>query len=87
MKRCWRLRQPCTEPRQHPEVAGTLHQLGTVEQDSGNLREAKKLYEEVLEIFINVYGTRQHPSVASTLGQLGRVEQDSGNLREAKKPL
>ena len=71
--------------RQHPEVARTLGQLGIVEQDSGNLREAKKLYEEALEIKTTVYGTRQHPSVAGTLHQLGIVEQLSGNLREAKK--
>ena len=71
--------------RQHPDVASTLHQLGVVEQLSGNLREAKKLYEEALEIETNVYGTRQHPDVASTMHQLGIVEQLSGNLSEAKK--
>ncbi|KYF87986.1 hypothetical protein BE20_02815 [Sorangium cellulosum] len=52
---------------EHPEVAASLHALGTVLMVQGNLAEACVALERSLTIKANVYGTEEHSAVAASL--------------------
>ena len=61
-------------------LATVYHQLGTVAQDRGNLKEAASWYRNSLEIKESL---DNKPGMAASYHQLGRVEQDRGNLEKA----
>jgi tetratricopeptide (TPR) repeat protein len=67
----------------HPEVAGTLTNLGIVVQQLGELGAARSAQERSLAIFEAAYGP-DHPQVARTLTNLGLVLQELGELGAAQ---
>jgi len=67
----------------HPEVAATVNNLGSVLKDLGQLKEAKPAFERALKIAETVYGP-DHPKVATAVDNLGAVLKDLGQLKEAK---
>ncbi|ORY23910.1 TPR-like protein [Rhizoclosmatium globosum] len=66
-------------------LASSNFKLGEIKFEQGDYVEAKKLYEECLQIEEKVYGTRQHPSVASTIYALGQIAANQGDYAETKK--
>ncbi len=54
-------------------VASSLHQLGMLAQDMGEIGEARRLYGESLKIKQEL-GDRR--GIAETFGQLGRVDEE-----------
>jgi len=70
----------------HPEVAGTLGNLGNVLEELGELAAARAVLERALTIFEGVYGP-DHPEVAGTLGNLGNVLEELGELAAARAAL
>ncbi len=63
-------------------VSRSLHQLGMLAQDMGDLDEARRLYQESLKIKQDL-GDRS--GVSKSLHQLGMLAQDTGDLDEAKR--
>ena len=58
----------------HPDIAGSLHQLGSVYYRESNYEKAREYYEESLRIRKEVYGEgAAHSDIASSLHQLGSV--------------
>jgi tetratricopeptide (TPR) repeat protein len=55
---------------EHPEVAGTLGNLGIVQRQLGEFEAARASLQRALAIKEAVYGP-EHPEVAGTLGNLG----------------
>ena len=70
--------------RDHPNIAATLHELGIVSRDAGDLPEAKLHLEESLRMDRSLYGDRDHPGIAATLHALCGVSQAAGDFPEAK---
>ena len=68
----------------HPEVAETLHNLGLVYLERGDLENAEKHNQESLAMKKFLYG-ESHPDVANTLNELGLVYKDQGNLEKAEQ--
>lgn len=59
----------------------TLHNLGRIEQGSGNLQEARRIYEEVLPLRRRSGDER---GLAMTLSNLGMIAQQEDNYAEAR---
>ncbi|ORY22403.1 hypothetical protein BCR33DRAFT_162027 [Rhizoclosmatium globosum] len=66
-------------------LASSNFKLGQIKFEQADYTEAKKLYQECLQIQVKVYETRQHPSVASTIYSLGQIASKQGDYAEAKK--
>jgi len=62
------------------DVAATLHQLGVIEIDAGNLVEAEAYLQEARKLD-EKHNTKQ--GLGHTLLQLGWIEDHRGNLKEA----
>jgi tetratricopeptide (TPR) repeat protein len=77
--------EPKSEATQ--DVAASLHALGSVLQDMGDLPAAKRSLERSLAIRAKVHGTEDHPGVAASLHALGSVLQAMGDLPAAKRSL
>lgn len=60
--------------------AGVLHSLAVLAQDMGDLAEARRLYDQSLQLKHELGDKR---GIASTLHQIGRVEEEEGNLDKA----
>jgi hypothetical protein len=87
-----RLGQQLLEQHKHGnrlnhEVAATLHELGQVGRDAGDLPEAKQHLEESLRMKRSLHGDRDHPGIAATLHALGRVSLAAGDLPELSSCL
>ncbi|MGD0706697.1 MAG: tetratricopeptide repeat protein, partial [Trebonia sp.] len=67
----------------HPEVASTLGNLGTVQRQRGELEKAEASQTRALEIKEKAYGP-DHPEVAITLTNLGAVQYQRGELEKAE---
>ncbi len=61
-----------------PRRGITLHNLGSLELDTGGLDAAERHFREALRIFEASYGAG-HPNVAAPLAALGDVARDRGN--------
>jgi nucleoside phosphorylase len=83
--RALRIRETAYGP-DHPQVAGTLNNLGIVAREGGELAEARRLQERALRIKEATYGP-EHSEVASTLHNLGLVARDQGDLAGAHRLL
>ena len=68
-----------------PEIAKTLHDLGVVCRDSGDLEEAKKYLEESLRMNRSLYGGKDRLEIAHTLKELYAACCDSGDHEQALK--
>ncbi|WP_245894880.1 tetratricopeptide repeat protein, partial [Nostoc cycadae] len=62
--------------------ASTYHQLGIVAQELREFEQARRNYQQALDIKIE-YGDRY--SCASTYGQMGIVAQELGEFEEARR--
>ena len=67
----------------HPEVAASLHELGVVSREGGDLAAARRYVEESLNMMREVHGDKAHPEVAASLHELGIVSRDGGDLAAA----
>jgi Tfp pilus assembly protein PilF len=67
---------------EHPEVAYTLNNLGTVMRAEGKLDEARGYYERALAIREKTLGP-EHPDVAASVDHLGKLAIDEGKPAEA----
>jgi Tfp pilus assembly protein PilF len=67
----------------HPEVARTLVNLGTVQLERGDLAAAEANQKRALTIREKAYGPA-HPEVASALTNLGNVQLERGDLAAAE---
>lgn len=63
--------------------AQALHNYGGLLHGLGLLSEAKEVYEESLDMKIQVFGTNQHIEVASTLNNLGLVSKSLNLLSKS----
>ena len=63
-------------------TAGILHSLGILEQHQGEYEEARRLYQQSLEIKERLDNQRGR---AATLNQLGVIAQDQGEYEEARQ--
>jgi Tfp pilus assembly protein PilF len=63
---------------EHPEVASTLGNLGSVQQQLGEFEAARASQQRALAIFEAVFGP-EHPEVARTLTNLGIVQEQLGS--------
>jgi tetratricopeptide (TPR) repeat protein len=63
-------------------VSSSLHQLGNLAEDTGDYDEARKLYQQSLEIDQQL-GDKS--GVSSSLHQMGMLAQDTGDYDEARK--
>ena len=71
----------------HPNIAATLHQLGVVSGQAGDLEKAKEQLEESLRMNRSLHGDNDHPGIAVTLHELGGVSTRAGDLEQAKRQL
>jgi Tfp pilus assembly protein PilF len=69
---------------EHPDVAITLGNLGSVQRQLGEFEAARASQQRALAIKEAVYGP-EHPEVASTLGNLGIVQQQLGEVHLARE--
>jgi tetratricopeptide (TPR) repeat protein len=69
---------------QHPSIARTYHNLGSVWKTIGKYDQALYYYEKTLALDIKIYGD-QHPSTATTYNSLGLFWSAKGNLDKAIK--
>ncbi len=67
----------------HPDVAATLNNLGSVYKEQGRYEEAEPLHVRALAIREKSLGP-DHPSVATSLNSLGNLCTDQGRYEEAK---
>jgi tetratricopeptide (TPR) repeat protein len=70
----------------HPQVAATLHSLGFLLRDQGDLAGARARLERALAIQKATLGPN-HAEVGLTLETLGRVLRDQGELATARAQL
>jgi serine/threonine protein kinase/Tfp pilus assembly protein PilF len=70
----------------HPDVATTLSDLGTVAWRKGDFAKAKALQEQALAIREKRFG-RDSEEVASSLHNLGTLNWNQGNYGEARRLL
>lgn len=80
--RCLELRREVLGPR-HPDVALSLHDLGTFHAVRGHLAESEALLREALRLRMVIHGPRHH-GVAETLRFLGEVLFEDGRYEEAQ---
>jgi tetratricopeptide (TPR) repeat protein len=71
--------------RDRPDIAETLHWLGVVSSQAGDLTRAKQLLEESLQMERSLHGDRDHLDIAETLLALGNVSYQAGDLTQAKQ--
>ena len=73
--------------KDHPDIAVTLHELGVVSVEAGDLKGAKQHLEESLRMKRSLHGDKDHPGIAATLHELGIVSRQAGDLKGAKQQL
>ena len=73
--------------KDHPSIAATLHSLGMVSVEAGDLTSAKQQLEESLRMKRSLHGDKDHLEIAVTLHELGVVSFQAGDLKGAKQHL
>ncbi len=73
-------------PPDHPSLALTMNNLGTVLTNLGRLDEAEAVHQEAMDIFVRVLGPDHH-RVGLSAYNLARVHRLSGRLAEAESLL
>lgn len=71
-----------TEGRTENDAAVIIHDKGMIEQKRGNFKEAKKLFQQSLDISEKL-GDKE--GIAKTYSHLARIYRDQGNYKEAVK--
>ena len=63
------------QPPDHPQIATTLHWLGSIHARSGNPTEAERWYKSALDMKKRVYGNRTyHPEIGRSLNGLALIQ-------------
>ena len=74
-------------PEKHPDLGSSLHDLGDILSLQDEYSNARKYYEEALEMYRRLYSKDDypngHPDVASILNDLGDLFWDQGEYSEA----
>ncbi|XP_019619740.1 PREDICTED: uncharacterized protein LOC109466461 [Branchiostoma belcheri] len=72
------------ETTPHPDIAGSLNNIGTCWSDLGDQRKATSYYEQSLKMMKAIYGeTTPHPDIASSLNNIGTCWSDLGDQKKA----
>ena len=66
-------------------VAATLHRLGVLLKQKGDLEQAEEHLKEALRMERSVYAGAVHVNVAVTLHELGMLLKQKGNLEQAEE--
>lgn len=69
---------------QHPQIAISHKNLGSVYEELEKLEEAIDHYSKALSINKSIYGD-DHPQTANSYTNLGSAYEGSGNLQKAIK--
>ena len=72
---------------EHPDIAISLHMLGSALRAQGDLAGARNALERALAIHVKALGAEEHPDVAASLHALGGVLQAQGDLGGARNAL
>ena len=70
--------------KRHPEIAAVLHALGQAWNMAGNLQEAKRHFQEALQLNCSLHVNKCLPDTASQLLALGHLHLRTGDISEAK---
>jgi len=70
----------------HPKVAETVNNLGSLAYQSGDFRAANAQWQRALPMYRAIFGA-EHQEVANVLNNLGRVALVEGRLEEAERDL
>ena len=70
-------------PKDHPDIAVSLNNLGVVQQDLREYAAAKASYEEALAIYRKAL-PKDHPDIATSLDHLGDVRQQPRGARHRR---
>ncbi|KAJ3289026.1 hypothetical protein HDU79_004403, partial [Rhizoclosmatium sp. JEL0117] len=76
------------ELRMYPSsifLASSKFNLGQIEFEKANYIEAKKLYNDCLQVLEKVYGSRLNPGTTTTIYALAQIATEQGDYVEAKK--
>ena len=65
----------------------TLHELGKVTAQTGDMKEALQYLKESLRIQQSLHGHGDHPAIAMTLHELGKVTAQTGDLENTLQLL
>ena len=65
----------------------TLHELGKVTAQTGDMKEALQYLKESLRIQQSLHGDGDHPAIAMTLHELGKVTAQTGDLENTLQLL
>ena len=68
----------------HADIAESLDNMGTMNEEKGDLPQAEKYFRQALEMRKKLYG-KEHKEIAATLNNLGQVLHNEGKLPEAEK--
>lgn len=71
----------------HSDIAATLHRLGNLSQQAGDLNQAKQYFDETLRMKRSLHGDGDHREIALTLHELGSLSLETGDLKQAKQYL
>ena len=69
------------------QMAATLHELGCLNAQTGDLTEALQYLEESLQMKRSMHGGVDHPGIAVTLHKLGEVTAKMNDKETAKQYL
>ena len=70
-KRSLEMRKQIYGDKLHPNMAGSLNNLGNALNDLGKHDQALEYHERSLEMKKQIYGDKPHPDVAISLNNLG----------------
>ena len=73
-------------PKDHPDIADSLNNLGAVQYDLREYAAAKASHEEALAIRRRALPT-DHPDIADSLNNLGNVQSRSAGVRGGEEEL
>jgi tetratricopeptide (TPR) repeat protein len=80
----WAIAQDERREDKQSRLATTSSNLAMIEQDLGQLEEARRLARRALAIFERVLD-EGHPKLATSYSNLAQIEQDLGQLEEARR--
>jgi tetratricopeptide (TPR) repeat protein len=70
----------------HPDIAGSYHNLGMTYRDKGEYEETTKYCNKALEIMLKAYkDSPNHPNIALSYNNLGNAYCNKGEYEEAVK--
>eukprot|EP00058_Branchiostoma_floridae_P016692 XP_002602180.1 hypothetical protein BRAFLDRAFT_76868 [Branchiostoma floridae] len=72
------------EDNAHPDIAGSLHNMGNAWGNLGDHRKAVSYFDQALQMMRSIYGEdNAHPDIADSLNNMGNVWRNLGDQRKA----